>query len=159
MQIQNGLFRFIALQLALAFSNQFEEPSTKYRALVDFMASLVGAPDIPYPRDLNERISSNMNFFFKHEYKTFIQYILDVNRIRENKVSMIAAVGRDSDDAHYIQSTKALASKLHCECIEFPGQHDVSSDSQLPIFHEVILFTATNSKVSYNKSSIIHKTI
>ena len=39
---------------------------------------------------------------------------------------MVAAIGRDSDESQYMQSTRALASKLHCECIEFPGQHDVS---------------------------------
>jgi pimeloyl-ACP methyl ester carboxylesterase len=44
-------------------------------ALVDFMASIIGAPDIPFPPDLNERVSQNMDFFFKHEYKAFIQYI------------------------------------------------------------------------------------
>ena len=95
-------------------------------ALVDFMASLIGAPDIPYPPDLDGRVSEKMDFFFKHEYKAFIQYIPNVKRIRENKVNMVAAVGRDSNDAYYVQSTRALASKLHCECIEFPGQHDVS---------------------------------
>jgi hypothetical protein len=95
-------------------------------ALVDFSASLIGAPEIPFPPDLDERISGNMDFFFRHEYKTFIQYIPDVKRIRENKVNMVAAIGRDSDDFQYVQSTKALASKLHCECIEFPGQQDVS---------------------------------
>ena len=67
-----------------------------------------------------------MDFFFKHEYKAFIQYIPDVKQIKENKVNMVTAVGRDSDDAHYVQSTRALASKLCCKCIEFPGQHDVS---------------------------------
>ena len=44
---------------------------------------------------------------------------------RENK-DMVAAIGRDSDDAHYVQSTRVLTSRLHCKCIEFPGQHDVS---------------------------------
>jgi pimeloyl-ACP methyl ester carboxylesterase len=95
-------------------------------ALVDFSASLIGAPDIPFLPDLDERISGNMDFFFRHEYKTFIQYIPDVKQIKENEVSMVAAIGRDSDESQYVQSTWALASKLHCECIEFPGQHDVS---------------------------------
>jgi hypothetical protein len=95
-------------------------------ALLDFSASLIGAPDIPFPPDIDKRVSGNMDFFFRHEYKTFIKYIPDVKRIRENKVSMMAAIGRDSDDSQYVQSTRALASKLHCECIEFPGQHDVS---------------------------------
>jgi pimeloyl-ACP methyl ester carboxylesterase len=95
-------------------------------ASVDFMAALIRAPNIPYPPDLNERVSQNMDFFFKHEYIAFIQYIPNVKRIRENKVNMVTTVGQDSDDAHYVQSTRALASKLRCECIEFPGQHDVS---------------------------------
>jgi len=94
--------------------------------VVDFSASLIVAPDIPFPPDFNERVSGNMDFFFRHECKAFTQYIPDVKRIRENKVKMVTAVGRDSDDSQYVQSTKALASKLHCECIEFPGQHDVS---------------------------------
>ena len=95
-------------------------------ALVDFSASLIGAPEIPIPPDLDGRISGNMDFFFRHEYKTIIQYIPDVKRIKENEVSMVAAIGRDSDESQYVQSTRALAAKLHCECIEFPGQHDVS---------------------------------
>jgi pimeloyl-ACP methyl ester carboxylesterase len=95
-------------------------------ATADFTASLIGAPDIPYPPDLNERISQNMDFFFKHEYKAFTQYIPNVKRIRENKVNMVAAIGLDSDDAYYVQSTRVLASRLRCKCIEFPGQHDVS---------------------------------
>jgi hypothetical protein len=95
-------------------------------ALVDFIATLIGAPDIPHPQDLNERVSQNMDFFFKHEYKAYIQYIPDVEQIKENKVNMVTAVGRDSDDAQYVQSTRVLASKLRCKFIEFPGRHDVS---------------------------------
>ena len=67
-----------------------------------------------------------MDFFFKHECKAFIQYMQNVKRIRENKVNMVAAIGQDSDDAHYVQSTRVLTSRLYCKCIEFPGQHDVS---------------------------------
>ena len=49
-------------------------------ALVDFMATLIGA--VPFPPDLNDRVSQNMDFFFKHEYKAFIQYIPNVKQIR-----------------------------------------------------------------------------
>ena len=96
------------------------------RRLGRLSASLIGAPDIPFPPDLDKRVSGNLDFFFRHEYKAFTQYIPDVKRIRENKVKMVTAVGRDSDDSQYVQSTRALASKLRCKCIEFPGQHDVS---------------------------------
>jgi hypothetical protein len=75
------------------------------------MASLIGAPNIAYPPDLNERVSENMDFFFKHKYKAFIQYIPDVNRIRENKVHMVATVGRDSNDAYYVRFDKGLGIK------------------------------------------------
>ena len=39
---------------------------------------------------------------------------------------MVTATGRDSDDAYYLQATKALADKLGCENVQFPGHHDVS---------------------------------
>ena len=85
-------------------------------ALTDFTATLIGAPDIPFPPDLDERVSANMDFFFRHEYKAFAQYIPDVKRIRENKVDMVTAVGRDSDDSQYVQATRALTSRLRCKC-------------------------------------------
>jgi pimeloyl-ACP methyl ester carboxylesterase len=96
------------------------------RALPDFVATLIGAPDIPFPPDLDERVSNNMDFFFRHEYKVFIQYIPNVKQIRENKVNIVTAIGRDSDDSQYVQATRALTSRLHCKCIVFPGQHDLS---------------------------------
>jgi pimeloyl-ACP methyl ester carboxylesterase len=43
-------------------------------ALPEFTATLIGAPDIPFPPDLNNRVSGNMDFFFRHEYKAFTQY-------------------------------------------------------------------------------------
>ncbi len=95
-------------------------------ALVDFMSSLIGVPDIPYPKDLNERVSGNMEFFFKHELTPFIRFIPDFRGILENEVNMVVAVGTDSDNAYYVQSTRIVAANLGCECVEFPGHHDAS---------------------------------
>lgn len=39
---------------------------------------------------------------------------------------MVTAVGRESDSAYYAQTTMALAAKLNCGNVEFPGHHDVS---------------------------------
>jgi hypothetical protein len=39
---------------------------------------------------------------------------------------MVTAIGRDSDNAYYVQTTRALAAKLGCENVEYPGYHDVS---------------------------------
>jgi hypothetical protein len=39
---------------------------------------------------------------------------------------MVVAVGTESDDAYYVQSTRIVAANLGCECIEFPGHHDAS---------------------------------
>jgi hypothetical protein len=36
-------------------------------ALPEFMASLINVPDTPYPSDLNERISGNMDCYFNIE--------------------------------------------------------------------------------------------
>jgi hypothetical protein len=83
-------------------------------------------PDSHYPKDLNERVSGNMEFFFKHELTPLIRYIPDLGRILENEVNMVVAVGTDSDDAYYVQSTRIVAANLGCGCVEFPGHHDVS---------------------------------
>ena len=39
---------------------------------------------------------------------------------------MVTAIGRDSDNAYYVQTTRALEAKIGCENVEFPGHHDVS---------------------------------
>ena len=95
-------------------------------AQTEFMAYLINVPAAPYPPDLNERISDNVDFFFKHEFKAFYKYLPNIESIRNYKVKMVTATGRDSDDAYYVQATRALAAKLGCENIEFPGHHDVS---------------------------------
>jgi pimeloyl-ACP methyl ester carboxylesterase len=94
-------------------------------AQTEFMKSLVNVPYSPYPPDLNERLSGNVDFFFKHELREFIGYVPKINKIRSNKVSIVTATGIDSNDAYYVQATKALASNLGCNNVEFPGHHDV----------------------------------
>jgi pimeloyl-ACP methyl ester carboxylesterase len=95
-------------------------------AQTEFMASLINVPDKPYPPDLNERLSGNIDFFFKHEFKAFHEYQPNIESIRNLNVKMVAATGRDSDDAYYVQATKALAARVGCDNVEFPGHHDVS---------------------------------
>ena len=95
-------------------------------AQTEFMASLINVPDKPYPPVLNERLSGNVDFFFKHEFKAFYKYQPNIENIRNHNVKMVTATGRDSDDAYYVQATRALAARLGCENVEFPGHHDVS---------------------------------
>jgi pimeloyl-ACP methyl ester carboxylesterase len=95
-------------------------------AQTEFMASLLNVPDSPYPPDLNERLAGNVDFFFKHEFRHFYDYLPNIERLRNNRINMITATGRESDDAYYVQATKALAARVGCKNIEFPGHHDVS---------------------------------
>ena len=95
-------------------------------AQTEFMASLINVPDTPYPPDLNERLSGNVAFFFKHEFKAFYKYQPSIESLRNNNVKMVTATGRDSDDAYYVQATRALADKIGCENVEYQGHHDVS---------------------------------
>jgi pimeloyl-ACP methyl ester carboxylesterase len=95
-------------------------------AQTEFMSSLTNVPDKPYPPHLNERLSDNVDFFFRHEFKAFYEYQPNIESIRNHNVKMVTATGRVSDDAYYVQATKALAAGLGCENVEFPGHHDVS---------------------------------
>ena len=78
-------------------------------AQAEFMTSLINVPDTPYPSDLNERISGNVDFLFRHEFKAFFRYLPNIESIRNHNVKMVTATGRDSDDAYYVQATRALA--------------------------------------------------
>jgi pimeloyl-ACP methyl ester carboxylesterase len=95
-------------------------------AQAEFMASLINVPDAPYPPVLNERLSGNVDFFFKHEFKAFFKYLPNIESIRNHNVKMVTGTGKESDDAYYVQATRALAARLGCENVEFPGHHDVS---------------------------------
>ena len=95
-------------------------------AQTEFMVSLINVPNSPLPRDLNDRISGNVDFFFKHEFRAFFGYLPNIESIRKNNIRLVTAIGRDSENAYYVQATAALASKLGCENTEFPGHHDIS---------------------------------
>ena len=95
-------------------------------AQAEFMKSLINVPNTPFLPDLNERLSGNVDFFFKHEFRSIFGYLPNIKSIRNNNVNMIIAVGRDSDNAYYVQTARALAAKLGCENVVFPGHHDVS---------------------------------
>jgi pimeloyl-ACP methyl ester carboxylesterase len=92
----------------------------------EFMSSLINVPDKPYPSDLNERLSGNVDFFFKHELRAFYKYLPNIESIRNHNVKMVTATGKDSNDAYYVLATRALTGKLECDNVEFPGHHDVS---------------------------------
>jgi pimeloyl-ACP methyl ester carboxylesterase len=92
----------------------------------EFMSSLINVPDKPYPLHLNERLSGNVDFFFKHEFRAFYKYRPNIESIRNHNIKMVTATGKDSDDTYYVQATRALAAKLGCKNVEFPGHHDVS---------------------------------
>jgi pimeloyl-ACP methyl ester carboxylesterase len=94
-------------------------------AQTEFMKSLVNVPSSPYPPDLNERLSGNVDFFFKHEFRAFFGYLPKINTISNNKVSIVTATGIDSNDAYYVHATRALTAELGCNSVEFPGHHDV----------------------------------
>jgi pimeloyl-ACP methyl ester carboxylesterase len=95
-------------------------------AQIEFMRSLINVPDSPITPYLNERLSGNVGFFFEHEFRSFYGYLPNFEIIRKNNVHMVTAIGRDSDNAYYVQATRALAARLGCENIEFPGHHDLS---------------------------------
>jgi pimeloyl-ACP methyl ester carboxylesterase len=119
-------------------------------AQIEFMASLVNVPDSPYPPDLNERLVGNVDFFFKHEFRNFYDYLPEIECLSNSRINMVTATGRESDGAYYVQATKALAASLGCENIEFPGHHDVS------FWMPKEFAEATRQAIKQNRHSITH---
>jgi pimeloyl-ACP methyl ester carboxylesterase len=119
-------------------------------AQIEFMASLLNVPDSPYPTDLNDRLAGNVDFFFKHEFRHFYDYLPNIESLRNTGINMITATGRESDGAYYVQATKALAARVGCENIEFPGHHDVS------FWMPEEFADATRQAIKQNRHSISH---
>lgn len=94
-------------------------------AQTEFMKALVNVPSNPYPPDLNERLSGNVDYFFKYEFRAFYGYLPKISTIRNNKVGIVTATGIESNDAYYVRATRALAAELGCNHVDFPGHHDV----------------------------------
>jgi pimeloyl-ACP methyl ester carboxylesterase len=85
----------------------------------EFMVSLINVPDSPLPTDLNDRISGNVDFFFKHEFRAFFEYLPNIESIRKNSIHLVTAMRRDSDNAYYVQATVALASRAKLLHVRF----------------------------------------
>jgi pimeloyl-ACP methyl ester carboxylesterase len=119
-------------------------------AQIEFMASLLNVPNSPYPPDLNERLVDNVDFFFKHEFRHFYDYLPGIENLRNSRINMVTATGRESDGAYYVEATKALAARLGCENVEFPGHHDIS------FWMPKEFAEATRQTIKQNRHSITH---
>jgi hypothetical protein len=75
-------------------------------AQTEYMASLINVLCTPYPPALNKRLSNNIDFFFKHEIKAFYAYIPNVESTRNSRLKIVTAIGKDSDRAYNVQTTK-----------------------------------------------------
>ncbi len=54
-------------------------------AYTEFMKSLVNVPFSPYPPDLSERLSGNVDFFFKHEFRASLGIYLKSTQLKITK--------------------------------------------------------------------------
>jgi len=81
------------------------------------MPTYVEIPPLAQPRE------EDMENFWKYEFLGFVLYCPDLQRVVENKVSVVAGVWEGSGDAFFRRCGGPLAKRLNCECVEFPGHH------------------------------------
>jgi hypothetical protein len=62
-----------------------------------------------------------MESLFEHEYNAFIQYMPNLERIRNHRIHIVVAVGQESGDAYFVQSTRVLAARHGYDYVDFPA--------------------------------------
>jgi pimeloyl-ACP methyl ester carboxylesterase len=115
--------KFFANIYSIAF--KYGEPL----ALLKFNFSL----SIPFsafksvPKDFQERVSkfNNNSYLLMHEMLPAVNYMPDVEKIKENKVKIVMAAGSRTlaKGSYYGRSAPILAQMLGCKMVEFPGHH------------------------------------
>ncbi|MFD0712214.1 alpha/beta fold hydrolase [Paenibacillus sp. GCM10027626] len=79
------------------------------------------------PKDFQKRVTeaSNESFLIRYEMIPSVNYMPDIERIKQNGVKIFAAAGRMTLDKgkYYGRTAPILAEKLDCELVTFPGHH------------------------------------
>jgi hypothetical protein len=115
------------------FNNNIYIKSQKegWKAALGEFKDLINVPDIPFPVDLKKRVSGNIDFFFKHEFKSFISYIRDFKCIKKNDVDMgdCEAVSSSSTKQSHCPNGSHKSPSSDCESVTGDTSTDTSSSS------------------------------
>ncbi|GIO29310.1 MULTISPECIES: alpha/beta fold hydrolase [Paenibacillus] len=79
------------------------------------------------PKDYQQRATeaNNEYFLIRHEMIPSINYMPDIEKIKQNRVNIVVAAGKMTLDKrkYYGRTVPILAEKLGCEMATFPGHH------------------------------------
>jgi pimeloyl-ACP methyl ester carboxylesterase len=79
------------------------------------------------PTDFQDRVSksNNISYLFMHEMLPGINYLPDIEAIKQNGVKVIMAAGSHTlaKGSYYGRTAPILAEKLGCKMVTFPGHH------------------------------------
>ena len=83
-----------------------------------------------------QRLAGNWEFFARYEMRPVTKFVPNLAALRESKVPLVFAGGRESRSYYYCRAGEALAARLGVDFVEFPGHHMAyldDSDSFAPI--------------------------
>ena len=92
-------------------------------ALMKFMSSVGRSDNEVRSPELMQRLAGNWDFFARYEMRPVVEFVPDLDALRESKVPVVFAGGHDSRSYYYCRTGEALASRLGVDFVEFPGHH------------------------------------
>ena len=113
-------------------------------ALMKFMSSVGRAENEPRPAELMQRLAVNWDFFARYEMRPVVEFVPDLEALRESEVPLVFAGGHESRSYYYCRAGEALAARLGVDFVEFPGHHMAyldDAESFVPILRQILLST------------------
>ena len=88
-----------------------------------------------------QRLAGNWEFFARYEMRPVTKFVPNLAALRESKVPLVFAGGRESRSYYYCRAGEALAARLGVDFVEFPGHHMAyldDSDRFAPILRQTL---------------------
>ncbi|MFE4544624.1 alpha/beta fold hydrolase [Arthrobacter sp. NPDC056727] len=107
----------------------FERIGAVYResgpavAGAEFIATVRGEGDYPWPEDLTARFGGNVDYLFGWEWKAWGSYQPNLDALAKVSFPLVLGAGSADRGAYYARPSVEIARRINAPWVEFPGIH------------------------------------
>ncbi|GAA2345808.1 alpha/beta fold hydrolase [Streptomyces violaceusniger] len=89
----------------------------------EFVQTMRGESDAPWPEDVQQRFFGNVEFLFSKEFADFGRFVPDFDALKAAKFPILLGAGSTDRGAYYARPSLEIAKRVGAPWAEFPGIH------------------------------------